>query len=134
MLEILFDIHQYKCLRDLQTSTERNHSKQTRSEDRIGELLERVAELERRLEKQTLVSMALWELLKGELSDEALIDEVRRIDLLDGKLDGRYTPDKPPMHHMCRECGRAVSRTRRACFYCGAVDLDVDAEGTRGLL
>jgi len=82
-----------------------------------------VRHLEGRLDRLTLVCMALWELLKerGELTEEDLATKVREIDLRDGVADGKVT--KQIKH--CPKCDRVMSPRHQACMYCGAVDLHV---------
>ena len=77
--------------------------------------------LEDRLDRLTLVCMALWELLKerGELTEEDLATKVREIDLRDGVADGKIT--KQIKH--CPRCDRVMSPRHQKCMYCGAVDL-----------
>ena len=63
----------------------------------------------------------MWELLRdrSNLSEEALLEKVREVDLRDGALDGKVTV--PPQK--CPQCGRTVSRRHRRCIYCGAEGL-----------
>jgi len=83
-----------------------------------------------RLDKLTLVSMAVWSLVKEKtsLTDEDLMERVRQIDLSDGVLDGqvKLAPVK------CASCGRTMSRRHSRCMYCGSERLNADAfETTR---
>lgn len=78
----------------------------------------RVAELEASLQRMTLVSQALWELLRDhfEIPEQELLDKINEIDLRDGVLDQRITPKVSP----CPKCGRPVSAKNSSCYYCGA--------------
>jgi len=82
-----------------------------------------VRDLEDRLDRLTLVCMALWELLKerGELSEEDLATKVREIDLRDGQADGKISKQVK----RCASCDRVMSPRHQACMYCGAVNLHV---------
>ena len=50
-----------------------------------------IEELERRLNKMTMVCMALWTFMKEKdgLTEEQLAKRIEEIDLSDGKLDGK---------------------------------------------
>jgi hypothetical protein len=65
----------------------------------------------------TLACQALWEIVRTEtgLSDSALLERMRDIDVRDGKLDGRITPRVAE----CPTCGRKSKATRKDCIYCG---------------
>src|SRR5687768_12471359 len=86
-------------------------------------LLETVRELEARVEKLVLLSMATWSLLeeKTGLSEEDLLKKVQEIDLSDGKLDGRVTPSVA----RCPKCGRAMAARHDSCLFCGGKKLEV---------
>lgn len=82
-----------------------------------------VRELHDRVDRLTLVCMALWELLKerGELSEQDLASKVSEIDLRDGRADGKVARQVK----RCASCGRVMSPRHEACMYCGAVNLHV---------
>jgi hypothetical protein len=77
--------------------------------------------LDEKIDRLALICRAMWELLRERtgLSEEALVEKVREVDLLDGQLDGRATV--PPKK--CPECGRTVSKRHRRGIYCGAEGL-----------
>jgi hypothetical protein len=72
------------------------------------------------MEKLLLITQALWTFLQEQhgYSDEDLIERIQRIDMLDGKLDGKLTRTKVPPD--CPECGRKLIGKRPLCLYCGA--------------
>lgn len=72
---------------------------------------------EQKLARLSLITEALWQLLKTKLgcTDEELRDEITRLDLLDGKLDGRKTPTLAE----CGKCQRPNAPGRDRCIYCG---------------
>ena len=74
--------------------------------------------LEREVDRLYLIVEALWEFIRDKNGwvDEDLELKIQGIDQRDGKLDGKATRDKPKN---CSECGRALSRTKPFCIYCG---------------
>ena len=74
--------------------------------------------LEDRLERLSLVCMAMWSLLqdKTDLKEQDLLDRVRTIDLMDGVEDAKATRTI----QKCASCGRTMSPRHRKCLYCGA--------------
>ncbi len=77
--------------------------------------------LEDRLDKLTLISMAMWELLKqrGKLSEADLLAKVQELDLRDGVPDGKVTRTA----RQCPQCDRTMSPRHKKCLYCGSEDL-----------
>ena len=74
-------------------------------------------ELERRVERLSLMTEALWTLLRERLglTDEELANMAQEIDLSDGKLDGRVNRTSSA----CTSCDRMVSARHVKCIYCG---------------
>ena len=70
------------------------------------------------VDRLLLITQAFWTLLKQEhgYTDDVLTDLIKKIDLGDGKLDGRGVND-PPIQ--CPNCNRANSPNRPFCIYCG---------------
>jgi len=85
----------------------------------------RARDVEARLEKLTLICMAMWSLIqeKTNLTEEELIERVKQIDLLDGKEDGRVTPQVA----RCSSCGRVMNARHTKCLYCGHEKLVITA-------
>ena len=83
------------------------------------------SEVERRLDKLTLISMAMWSFLteKLQLSEEDLMERVKRLDLMDGELDGRIQRQVA----QCPKCNRIMSQRHTRCLYCGAERLKLTA-------
>ncbi|HEY3324655.1 MAG TPA: hypothetical protein VGP72_29655 [Planctomycetota bacterium] len=77
---------------------------------------EEVESLREQLDHLTLITQALWELLKQklEVSDQELMEMVRSVDQLDGKIDGRYSK----VRANCPQCGRPVNASNNLCLYC----------------
>ena len=80
---------------------------------------------ERRLDKLTLVCMALWSLLqeKTGLTEEDLLERIRQIDMADGVQDGKAKKQIAK----CPSCNRTMSPRHGRCLYCGAEDLTYSA-------
>ncbi|MCE5325340.1 MAG: hypothetical protein LLG01_02890 [Planctomycetaceae bacterium] len=80
--------------------------------------------LEDRLDRLTLICMAMWSLLseKTTLTPADLAQRVKEIDLADGKEDGRLTRTIKT----CHKCNRVMSPRHSKCLYCGSVDLSSD--------
>jgi hypothetical protein len=74
--------------------------------------------LEDRLERLSLVCMAMWSLLqdKTQLTEEDLLERVKLIDMMDGKPDGKATTTVKK----CHACQRTLHPRHRKCLYCGA--------------
>lgn len=77
----------------------------------------KVRELEDRVDKLTLITMALWSLLRqvSDVTDEDLLERVKDIDLTDGRLDGKV---RQPVGK-CPQCNRVMSQKHKKCLYCG---------------
>ncbi|MCX6895793.1 MAG: hypothetical protein NTZ16_09920 [Verrucomicrobia bacterium] len=70
------------------------------------------------IERLLMITEALWEVLKTHhgYADADLMELVHKIDLRDGKLDGRVAKEPPKP---CPKCGRTAARLRPLCLYCG---------------
>ena len=82
-----------------------------------SQLISKIEYLEDDIDRLTLITQAMWELLREKVGIEeseltALIEE---IDLRDGRLDGKIT--KTPQK--CSKCTQSVSVKTNVCFYCG---------------
>ena len=79
-----------------------------------------VEHLEDRLERLSLVCMAMWSLLqdKTHLTEEELLQRVKMLDMMDGTADGKATRTV----QKCDKCGRTMSPRHRRCLYCGAAE------------
>lgn len=75
-----------------------------------------IKELERRVEKLTLATNAVWELLRETpgFTDEQLTTKMREIDSRDGKMDGKIAPAVLE----CPSCHKKNTLRRRTCLYC----------------
>ena len=73
--------------------------------------------LEDRIDRLTLVSMAMWSLLqdKTKLTEEDLLERVKTLDLMDGVADSKATRTM----QRCQKCNRPMSMRHQRCLYCG---------------
>jgi hypothetical protein len=79
---------------------------------------EHQVDLERRLEKLSLICRAMWTLIqeKANISEKELAQRTVEIDLLDGKADGRVSVPARD----CSTCKRTIAPRHDACYYCGS--------------
>ena len=77
--------------------------------------------VEDRLERLSLICMAMWTLIQSEtnLTEEDLLRRVGEIDLMDGSADGRITHSVT----RCGRCDRPMSSRHTRCIYCGSEQL-----------
>jgi len=96
-----------------------------RSASRAEAAEREVEQLNDRLDKLTLVCMAMWSLLRevSDLREEDLMQRVREIDLRDGVPDGKVTRRIA----RCPRCNRVMSPRHKKCLYCGSPRLDLTA-------
>jgi len=92
-------------------------SQAARASSTAGAAKRDVTHLEDRLERLSLVCMAMWSLLqdKTKLTEADLLERVKMIDLMDGVEDGKATRTV----QKCRACNRVMSPRHRKCLYCG---------------
>ncbi|MFZ5841973.1 MAG: hypothetical protein ACOY3E_03655 [Pseudomonadota bacterium] len=106
----LFDVFQQFRIRQAESSADRAAAKA--SDAAID-----VRMLQQRLDHLSLVCLAMWEMLEENgYSKERLFEKIERIDLKDGRRDGKVA--MAATH--CDDCGRKVSPRHLNCFYCGA--------------
>lgn len=81
--------------------------------------------LEDRLERLSLVCMAMWSLLqdKTNLTEQDLIARVKMLDMMDGVKDGKATRTVSK----CTQCNRVMAARHQRCLYCGAEKLTTSA-------
>ena len=80
-----------------------------------------VTRLEDRVDQLSLVCMAMWSLMRDKtaLTEEDLLERVKRIDLLDGVEDGKATQTVS----QCTACDRPMNPRHQKCIYCGNAKL-----------
>ena len=77
-----------------------------------------VADLRNHVERLSLASQAMWELLQNwaGITEAELETKMIEIDARDGRIDGKM--GTAPIS--CPACGRTTSSTRDTCVMCGA--------------
>lgn len=75
-------------------------------------------QLRQELERLLLITEAVWTILEEKLgvTEADLVREMVKIDMRDGKLDGRVAPGGPTP---CPSCQRTLFKHRPRCLYCG---------------
>jgi len=111
-MSFLWDLNQNLKIHTVQTDANRANYKA----DKAGR--KAVASLES-VERLTLILRAMWKLIEEhtDLTEEDLIKTVREIDLMDGRLDGKFKPDATP--GTCQNCGNKVHPSQVQCQFCG---------------
>jgi len=74
--------------------------------------------LQAEVERLLLITEALWTILRDRfgMEDQELLREIVRIDMRDGRLDGRLPPAPP---QPCPKCHRTLAGRSIRCLYCG---------------
>ena len=100
-----------RCIEGQPTETEIGDRKaeicETDLEENMGKKIEWIG----------LIFQALWELVRdnNNLSDHALFDKVREVELREGSPDCKVNPTPK----QCPRCSRTISRRTMRCYYCG---------------
>lgn len=115
---LLWGLHQSRQASTAQSEAARATSRAASADRNVEALIDR-------LDKLTLVNMAVWSLVREqlELTEEQLAERVREIDLADGVEDGKVTLQVAK----CPKCGRVMSPRHKKCLYCGAAKLNITA-------
>lgn len=108
----IFDVYQHGKINgigSLQADTDR----------RLTHTGDKLRDLEQRYERMTLVTNALWQLLKAHtgLTDADLKKYIEQVDLADGVRDGKVTRRTGAMD--CPHCSRRVLKSASVCAWCG---------------
>lgn len=108
----IFDVYQQGKLAEL-------GSLQANTDHRVTSTADKLRNLEQRYERMTLVTNALWQLLKAHtgLMDADLKKYIEKVDLSDGVKDGKLTRNKGAID--CTHCSRRVLKSATVCAWCG---------------
>ena len=108
----IFDVYQQGKIADL-------GSLQAATDRRVTNAGDKLRDLEQRYERMSLVTNALWQLLKAHtgLTDADLKKYIEKVDLADGVLDGKVARNKGAMD--CPKCSRRVLKSATVCAWCG---------------
>ena len=76
-----------------------------------------IGALERKIDRLALLNQAMWSLVKEQtsLTEADLIEQIKRLDMLDGRLDGKVAETKK-----CNSCGTVLAASAHSCYGCGA--------------
>jgi hypothetical protein len=109
---MLWDLLQQRQIGQAQQSAAQAASAASRSEKDIGELASVVESL-------TLTCQAMWELLRQQsnFTDEMLLRKMEKVDLRDGRRDGRMGTSAST----CPDCSRPNNARHQRCVYCGGL-------------
>ena len=88
-----------------------------RGEQKAEDAVDLVHRLSDRVDRLTLINMALWSLLKERagFSEEDLAKRIQEIDQADGQLDGKVRAQL----QTCPHCQRTLSHKHQRCLFCG---------------
>jgi type I site-specific restriction endonuclease len=119
MLDLFWDLFQQGQINNLHDGRLSQLEKEKSQDNKADSLEARLQELEQRHEQLKLVTLAFWSLLRDHagLLESDLRKYVEKIDLLDGKQDGKVT--KAIGKVTCTGCDRSLLATSAVCVYCG---------------
>lgn len=88
-----------------------------RAQTRVASVADDVERLSKQVERLTLASQAMWEMLRatGSFSEEDLLAKMEEVDLRDGRADGKIGMARL----QCPNCRRITNSRRGNCMYCG---------------
>ncbi len=89
-----------------------------KAESKADRYADDISNVERQVERLSLVCQAMWELLRdrSELSEGDIEAKILEIDVRDGRLDGKIATQIAD----CPSCSRPTNTTRTSCVMCGA--------------
>ena len=118
MIDFIFDLFQQGQIHNAKADIELGKEKDKYQDQKITSSDVRLKDLEQRHEQLKLVTMAMWTLLKDHtgLTEGDLRKYIEKVDLMDGKADGKINTKE---RSDCLNCGRTVLSTSLACPYCG---------------
>ena len=119
MVDVFWNLFQQGQLTDVTAKQSLQSSIDKDQDHRTTNLNSDFHELQRRHEQLKLVTLALWTMLKDHtgLSENDLKKYVHKIDLMDGKQDGRANTVE---NTECSGCKRHILTTSIVCPYCGS--------------
>ena len=107
---MFWELYQQRRISEASTQAEAASSKAGRNQHLVRSL-------EQRIDRLSLINMAMWELVSEKLglTDDQLNEKIKEIDLSDGRLDGKV---RVPVQQ-CPKCGKSLSKRHARCLYCG---------------
>lgn len=108
----------YDGVQDVQVRSARLESMQARHS--ASDVQIKLRQVEKEHERLKLMVIAMWELLKERtsLSDDELTRFIEKIDMKDGKRDGRVGTRLA--FHSCGDCSHKIPDSALTCPYCGS--------------
>lgn len=108
----IFDVYQQGRIGELDALQADTNRRVTNASDKLRDL-------EQRYERMSLVTNALWQLLKARtgLTDAELKKYIEKVDFSDGVKDGKVSRSKGAMD--CPHCSRRVLKSATVCAWCG---------------
>lgn len=118
MIDLIWDLFQHRQIGELQENIRNNSENEKYQNNKIESSQCRLQDLEQRHEQLKLVTMAMWTLLKEHsgLTENDLKKYIEKVDLMDGKADGKINIKEKSI---CNGCKREVLTKSIACPYCG---------------
>ena len=119
MIDFIWNVFQQGHISSLNKKIDRNFEKEKFQDETLINSHVRLKDLEQRHEQLKLVTMAMWTLLKEHsgLMEGDLKKYIEKIDLMDGKLDGKVNMKESCD---CKSFGRTILTSALACPYCGS--------------
>jgi hypothetical protein len=116
---MFWELYQYGRIEDASATADAAHSAARANETDVRDLRGIVDRLQRQVERLTLATLAMAQVLRDKLGvKQAEIEAIiRDIDLADGQLDGRLS--QPVQVKRCEGCERVNGPQRHTCLYCG---------------
>jgi len=110
MMDFAWNLHQTAQIAEIKTDA-------TRAESTTRQFMERIQELEFSVNRMTLASQALWELVRSRvgITEAELLAKINEIDVRDGVKDQRIATQLTK----CANCGRTLNTRSSRCIYCG---------------
>jgi len=108
---MIWDLYQQKGINEARSTATSASHKVDRQKEQLNDLL-------RHIDRLSLASQAMWELLRdySDLTEEHLEAKMLEIDGRDGKVDGKMSATT----FDCPHCGRPTNSRRDNCVMCGA--------------
>ena len=116
---MFWELYQHGRIHDASATADAARSAARGAESGVRELRTELVETQRQVERLTLTTIALAELLRDKLgvTEETIEATIRDIDLRDGRLDHKL--DQPVQVKRCEACDRVNSPRHDRCIYCG---------------
>ncbi len=111
MVGMLYDLYQNSRIEGAKSAAEN-----AQHEAQDAQL--RISNLEKKVEFLSMTTEALWSLIKEShnISDGDLMGLIKKIDMQDGRPDGKVAKNAPKK---CPKCAKTIQKHSNKCMYCG---------------